>query len=96
MVLCLLLIENKPVFLNGLEFRVTPHTFRNQPGKLSLTLKCVSTISNLDMNPRYTEGRHQKESTHFSLGSLFNSGKFEKRSTGPVFEVLNEMDATNL
>ena len=70
--------KNRPVFLNVLEFRVTPHTFRNQPGKLSLTLKCVSTISNLDMNPRYTEGRHQKESTHFSLGSLFNSGKFQK------------------
>ena len=56
-------------------FRVSQQSFRNQPGKLSLTLKCVSAISNLDKYPRYSDVRHQKESTHFSIGSLFHSGK---------------------
>jgi len=60
--------------IKGLDFRVSQQSFRNQPGKLSLTLKCVSAILKLDNYPRYSEVRHQKESTHFSIGSLFHSG----------------------
>ena len=62
--------------IEGLEFRVTEATFRQQPGPLSLTLKCVSSISTTDDKSRFTETHHRKESLHYSLGSLFNSGDY--------------------
>ena len=73
-------------------FRVSQQSFRNQPGKLSLTLKCVSAILKLDNYPRYSDVRHQKESTHFSIGSLFHSGKFIKPRTYNFLSIVHPYD----
>lgn len=63
--------------IRGLEFRVTQASFLNEPGNLSLRLKCVSSVSTSDPDSRSIETHHREESTHFSLGSLFHSGNFK-------------------
>ena len=45
---------------------------------LSLTLKCSSTVSTVNTEAQITETHHQKESEHFSYGSLFFSSQFFK------------------
>ena len=63
--------------IEGLEFRVTEATFRQQRGSLGLALKCVSSISTTDEKSRFTETHHRKESVHSSFGSLFSAGIYE-------------------
>ena len=70
--------------IEGLEFRVTEATFRQQRGSLGLALKCVSSISTTDEKSRFTETHHRKESVHSSFGSLFSAGIYETFSV--IFE----------
>jgi hypothetical protein len=62
----------------GLEFKVTEATFlnQNQPGELSLKLRCTSSIATADNEAQTMETHHQKSSVHFSYGSLFFSGNY--------------------
>ena len=54
---------------------MTEESFKNQPGQLSLSLRCVSSISTQKQDDAHTiETHHQKDSVHFSYGSLFFSG----------------------
>ena len=58
----------------GLSFKVTKESFRDQPGQLSLTLRCASSISTQNQDAHTIETHHQKDIEHFSRGSLFYSG----------------------
>ena len=53
---------------------MTKESFRDQPGQLSLTLRCASSISTQNQDAHTIETHHQKDIEHFSYGSLFYSG----------------------
>ena len=62
----------------GLSFPVTEKSFLNQPGQLSLGLRCVSSIFTQNQKAHTVESKrlHTKDSKHFSYGSMLYSGSF--------------------
>ena len=63
----------------GLSFPVTEKSFLNQPGQLSLGLRCVSSIFTQNQKAHTVESKqlHTKDSKHFSYGSMLYSGKLQ-------------------